>query len=529
MRRLVTGRQMKEIDRYAMEEIGIPSMVLMERAALAACEALEAACLERLGRPLRETRVLALCGTGNNGGDGAAMARILFLRGVSVTVVTVGERARFSREMEAQTAIDERLGIPVKPFEEGLELDFDAAVDALFGVGLSRDVEGIFREAVKWLDRRKPALTLAVDIPSGVSSETGAVLGIAVPADVTVTFGFEKLGTMLYPGKGLAGRVTVADIGFPPCGDPAAQKRAGASAGSEGIKTQAFEPYFAYEDRDWERIPPRKGDSHKGTYGKVLIAAGSEGMCGAAYLSALAAYRMGAGLVKILTVKQNVPILQNLLPEAILASYDPERTEEEPEEFRQLVEEACAWSSVIVAGPGLGKGRHVAKLLQTILLSAYVPIILDADGLNAVAEYPHLAEYFTDNVIVTPHLGEMARLTGQEIRELRADLPGAARRYSEEKGVTCVLKDAVTVTARKDGMLVLNDSGCGAMAKAGSGDVLTGVIAGLIALGVDEEEAASLGVWIHGLAGTYAASRTGEHSLLARDIADALLKREPFV
>lgn len=507
MRRLVTGKQMKEIDANAIERVGIPSLVLMERAALAVADSLETSYEAAKKKRLQDVKITVFCGTGNNGADGAAVARILSLRGCEVSVLTVGERERWTKEMEKQAAIDEELGIPVEKFGDYLPGKFDVAVDALFGVGLSRPVDGVFREAIEFLEEAVPEYTAAVDIPSGISSETGVVMGAAVRADLTVTFGFEKLGTAIYPGRGYSGEVKVCDIGFPEYD------------GYEGRR------YFTYGPEDWERVPRRKADSHKGTYGKVLIAAGSEGMCGAAYLSALAAYRMGAGLVKILTVKANVTVLQNLLPEAILVSYEPEQEEEEPEAFKELIERECAWASVIVIGPGLGKGRHVMKLVQYVLLSAYVPIVLDADGLNAVADYPYLADYFTENVIVTPHLGEMARLTDKEIEELKENLPEAAIAYSEEKGITCVLKDAVTVAAGKDGEVFINSSGSGAMAKAGSGDVLTGTIAGLIALGLPEDEAAAMGVWLHGCAGVRAAGKRGEHSVLAREIADALLEQ----
>lgn len=508
MRRLVTGTQMKEIDNYAIHTIGIPSMVLMERAALAVAEEMLCAYEEAEKQPLSRVQTAVFCGTGNNGADGAAIARILHLRGCDVWIITVGDRSRWTPEMRSQIAIAKNLGISVRRFEEldGTEESFEAAVDAMFGVGLSRPLEGVFREAVQYLDAARPKFTVAVDIPSGIHSGTGAVLGAAVRADLTVTFGFEKLGTAIYPGRGYSGRVFVADIGFAPFDRYAGRK------------------YFAYEEKDFEQVPRRRAEAHKGTYGKVLIAAGSEGMCGAAYLSALAAYRMGAGLVKVLTVKSNAAALQTLLPEAILTLYSPEEAAGEPETFKELVERECAWASVIVLGPGLGKGRHVEQLVQHVLLSAYVPIIVDADGLNAVAEYPYLADYLTENVIITPHLGEMSRLTEREIEDLKEDLPEAAVRYSEERGVTCVLKDAVTVTARRDGTVFIGNSGCGAMAKAGSGDVLTGTIAGLIALGFPEDEAASFGVWLHGRAGSYAAGQTGEHGLLARETANALLK-----
>ncbi len=243
----------------------------------------------------------------------------------------------------------------------------------------------------------------------------GAALGEAAEADLTVTFGYEKLGMVFYPGRKLCGEIVIADIGFP------------AYTKYEG------HTYFAYDPEDQNQIPKRRADANKGTYGKILIAAGSEGMCGAAYLSALAAYRMGAGLVKILTVRANVPILQNLLPEAILTPYDPEQAQTDPAGFKSLVEQECGWASAIVLGPGLGKEAHVASLVQNVLLSAYVPIIVDADGLNAVAQHPHLSGYFTENVIVTPHLGEMARLTGRSIEDLKRDLVESAVRYGEEK------------------------------------------------------------------------------------------------
>lgn len=505
MRNLVTAAQMKEIDRYAIEAVGIPSLVLMERAAFAAAE-------EIRQENTDTKRVLALCGTGNNGGDGAAIARILFLWGYDVTVLTVGDEEKQTQERKLQLDIDRQIGIAVQEFGEFLPAPGGILVDALFGVGLTRDVEGAYKTALEMAERLEPEFTVAVDLPSGIHSDTGRVMGMALRADLTVSFGFEKLGTALYPGREFAGRVVVKDIGFPPC---------------EKEAPELFKhSFYTLERGDLSQIPVRKPDSHKGSYGRVLIAAGSHGMSGAAYLSALAAYRTGAGLVKILTVEENREILQTLLPEAILATYSPALEEEEPEQFRELVERECAWASVIVLGPGLSGGRHVAKLLEYVLLSAYVPIILDADGLGAVAKYPHLADYFTENVIVTPHLGEMARLTGKTVDEIKADLPGAAADYCESKGVTCVLKDAVTVAAQKDGRVFINSSGNAGMAKAGSGDVLTGAIAGLIALGLPEDMAAAFGVYLHGLAGDRVCRARGPHALLARELADAMMQDE---
>lgn len=511
MRRLVTGRQMKKIDAHAIREIGIPSLVLMERAAHAAFLETEKE-LKVRGKALSETsKVLIVTGTGNNGADAVAMGRMWLLHGIPVTVACAGNPEHRTAEMNTQLSIVEKLGVtPVswQSFrEEALKADaYDLIVDGLFGVGLSRTVEGEFADAVDFINEREQAFVTAVDIPSGIDSATGAVLGTAVRADLTVTFGCEKLGTFLFPGRTFAGKTVTSDIGFPDYD------------GFEGT------PCYAMEEADLRKVPVRKPNSHKGTYGKVLIAAGSRGMCGAAYFSALAAYRCGAGLVKILTEQANLPILQELLPEALISTYDAESTEDEPEEFRAQIETECAWADVIVLGPGLGKGRHVEKMVENIFLSAYVPIIVDADGLNAIAEYPHLMEFFTENVIVTPHIGEMSRLTGLDPDEIKADPVAAARNLSDENGVICVLKDAVTVIARHDGTTVLSDSGSSAMAKGGSGDVLTGVIAALIALGLSEDDAACLGVYLHGRAGRMAGEARGAHSILAREITDYLMK-----
>lgn len=501
MRKLVTGTQMKEVDYFAINEIGIPSVVLMERAALSVVEEIEK-------RVKGKERILVVCGTGNNGADGAAIARMLHLHDFLVTVLMIGDRENWTEEMKLQSAINEKLGMFLSEDCELISDSYEIIIDALFGVGLTREIKGIFEDVINRLNQRNSGFMVAVDIPSGIHAGTGKVMNTAIRADLTVTFGFEKVGTALYPGKEFSKDTVVKDIGFPDC---------------EG---DWKERYYAYDREDLKKIPERKDYSHKGTYGKVLIVAGSKGMCGAAYLSALAAYRTGAGLVKILTTEDNRQVLQTLLPEAIITSYSSDMEEENPEEFKTLVETECAWASVIVLGPGLGRGRYIAKLIESILLSAYVPIILDADALNTVAEFPYLTQYFTENIIITPHLGEMARLIEKDIEEVQENLLECALSYRDTYGVTCVLKDAATVVAQKDGRIYINTSGNGGMAKAGSGDVLTGIIAGLIILGFSEDEASAMGVYLHGLAGERAGELYGRHSLLAREIANLIMNNE---
>lgn len=503
----VTGSQMKEIDRDTMDRIGIPSEVLMERAALALADAASK------GKRPEDTRILIVCGGGNNGGDGIAAGRILHGRGYCTTVVLAGNSAQESREHRMQREIAERLGVPMiqlgnSKLDEVLGTGvWDVIVDALFGIGLRRPIEGVYADLILALKEKQVqwgAKVVAADIPSGIHADTGEIMGVCLSADVTVTFGYGKTGLFLYPGKAYCGEVITADIGF----------------AEESLRKAGWDGQML-EREDLRNLPERRAEGNKGSFGKVLIIAGSPGMSGASYLSALAAYRTGAGLVKILTVPENRGILQVQLPEAIVETYDTERVLPGGD-FEEFLQNQCAWADVIVIGPGLGREPYVEDLAEMVFSHAYVPVILDADGLNTVADHPHLTRYFTENIIITPHMGEMARLTEISVQELKENPLQAARDYSSRHGVVCVMKDAVTITVEKDGTAYINHSGCSAMAKAGSGDVLTGVIAGLLARGMECAEGAAYGVYLHGLAGEAASEALGKNSLLAHDIADHL-------
>ncbi|RGZ00667.1 NAD(P)H-hydrate dehydratase [Clostridium sp. AM58-1XD] len=499
MKYLVSSRQMKEIDRYTIEEIGIPSLVLMERAAMKVAE--EAEKLSNLS-----DEILSVCGTGNNGADGVAAARMLKQKGYRVSVLLAGNRERGTKELRLQLDIAEKLDVPVMEFGEFLPGKCDILIDAVFGVGLGRPIEGKYKELIEVLKNLSPKKTIAVDIPSGIHGDSGAVMGCALPADVTVTFGYEKLGTALYPGRDYSGKVIVADIGFP----EKSREHIGAAA-------------FAMEKGDLAEIPRRPSYSNKGTFGKVLIVAGAKNMGGAAYLSALAAYRAGAGLVKVLTAEENRLVIQEKLPEAVVITYNTGIIMENPEErnrFSILVERECRQADAVVLGPGLSQAHYVKTVVENVLSFVCSPVILDADGLNTIAEYPELTGYYTENVIITPHLGEMARLTGKTVSEIRENLLETAVNYAGKFGITCVLKDAATVVADKEGKISVNKSGCSAMAKGGSGDVLTGMIAALIAQGMEESAAARMGVYLHGLCGERAAAKAGAYGVLAHEIAD---------
>lgn len=526
MRYLVTGGQMKEVDRYTIEKVGIPSLVLMERAAMGVAR--EA---EKLAG--KDDVIWAVCGTGNNGADGVAAARMLALKGYNVTIIVAGDREKGTREFHTQMEIAGRLGLSAVEWKDFIPGRCGLIIDGVFGVGLTRAVEGEYREILETLGDMNDTAVVAVDIPSGIHSTTGQVMGIALKADVTVSFGCEKLGSVLYPGRDYCGKVVVEDIGFP----QVSFEKAGPLA-------------WTLEREDLKGLPRRPAHSNKGTFGKVLVIAGCSGMSGAAYLAALAAYRIGAGLVKIMTVEENRQILLQQLPEAIITTYRPGELEDAEQEtagepgdssqtggrdrgqpqglasrgprWQERIERECAWADVIVMGPGLGQEPYVELLVQSVLTSAYVPIVLDADGLNTIASHPYLEQYYTENIVITPHLGEMARLTGRTVKEIQKDVPGAAAEYSGRHGIVCVLKDAATVVAGREGQCYVNTSGNSCMAKAGSGDVLAGAAAGLLAQGLEPFDGAVMAVYVHGLAGDRYRRERGPASMLARELAEKL-------
>lgn len=485
---LVDSRQMKNCDNNTIHHFGMPSLVLMERAALGVAEEIEK-------NVQTGSRILLVWGTGNNGGDGLAVARMLWQKAYDVTVVLIGDCQKASKETKQQREICEAYGIELQ--EEIPEENFDVVVDALFGIGLSRDLQGKYFEVVKQMNDIN-AYKVAVDIPSGIHADTGAVMGIAFRADITITFAFQKLGLLLYPGAEYAGKTIVKEIGI--------------------TKDSFLEEVTAYEveERDLEKIPKRRDYSNKGTFGKVLVAAGHKNMAGAAFLSGKAAYATGAGLVKIMTEEANRTILQQLLPEAVLETYEPGQELDEP------LKNSMEWADVIVAGPGIGTAETSEKIIKVILENAKVPVILDADGLNIVANHTEWLKERKAPVIVTPHLGEMARITKKSIFDIQKQLLQVAREFAERYNVICILKDARTITALPDGTVFVNTSGNNGMATAGAGDVLTGVIAGLVAQSMELKAAAPVGVYLHGKGADELLTQTGTYGMMAQDIIEGV-------
>lgn len=498
----------KEIDRISIQEIGIPSMVLMERAAMSV-----ASCIMETTDPESDS-ILAVCGTGNNGGDGVAVIRILQEAGYSVTVLVLGQIEKCSEEMRQQIAIAEKLGVPVRFFlgsefvtEEKLD-KYTVIIDAIFGIGLSREITGIYQYWITWINCAA-AKVVSVDIPSGIHASTGMILGVAVQADQTITFGVNKRGLLLYPGTQHAGEIVVADIGFP----------------KQAVEKVSPKAYTYHPQQISSLLPIRKMRSHKGSYGKVLIIAGSRQMSGACYFASEAAYRVGAGLVQILTAQENAQVLRTKLPEAIVSTWSEEEIDTEIEQIRPMMEQASA----IVIGPGIGQSDAARKLVKLILdygesAENTTPIVMDADGLNLLSG---MEEYFVPceqggrklklgrNMILTPHFKEMSRLIQQDLFEITRHMVDVAEKRGS--GCTIVLKDARTLVS--DGRsLYINTTGNSALAKGGSGDVLSGMIGGFLAQGMKSMEAASLAVCLHGMTADVYVENRGIRSMLARDI-----------
>ena len=480
---LPTGEQMRRAYLYTIEEIGVPSMVLMERAALEVVR-----CMEEEQLDFR--KVLVICGSGNNGGDGYAIARLLHLKGHDVTIFFAGNSQKRSEENAQQAKIAAHYEIPVIT-NLGTE-EYSVIIDALFGTGLKREVTGHYREVLCSVNQMA-GKKVAVDLPSGIHDTTGARMGIAFCADLTVAIAFPKRGLFLQEGNVCAGKILTGDIGI------------SSETFSEGTVT------FGYEKQDlFLGFPKRKKNSHKGSYGKVLMIAGSKGMSGAAYLSAKAAYAVGAGLVQIYTHEENRVILQQLLPEAIITTYDTFDSEQ--------LEKLIQWADLIGIGCGLGKSDTAERVMQYTLKRALVPCVVDADGINILSKHMEWIEETNALIVLTPHMKEMSRMLQCSVKELIEQRMEKLHAFVERYKVVCVLKDARTLVAKEHQNTYLNLSGNAAMAKAGSGDVLAGVIVGILAQQCEPYTSACLGVFLHGLAGDMARDKKGAYSVLASDL-----------
>ena len=489
MQYIVTKKEMQAIDTYTIEKIGIPAEVLMERAALLLVEQ-----IIRLNT--MNGRILIVVEGGNNGGDGLAAARILSGRGYQVDITYIGGIARPSEQFQLQRNILKQMGVRLRKTIPNK--DYSVVVDGIFGVGLSREIDGIQKKMIEYLNHME-AIKVAIDIPSGIDATTGAILGIAFRADYTVTFGLKKLGMFFSDGIDYCGKVICENIGFP-----------------ENAIKQVKPQIYAYNQSDMCKRPKRYDNSNKGTYGRVAVIAGSKNMSGAAFLCGKAAYSTGAGLVKIYTHESNRVILQSQLPEAVMMTYG------DYEGALSCIEDAMKWATVIVVGPGLGVDTTSERMLYELLMNAEVPLVVDADALNILSENIELLEMTSASVIMTPHMKEMSRLIQKTVPEIIEKRFLIAKQFARKMGVTLVLKDAKSIVTNGGEQTYMNLGGNNGMSTGGSGDVLSGIIAGMIAGGLPLDEAAKMGTYVHCQAGDKAAEKKGKYAMLASDIISCI-------
>lgn len=501
--KLISAEQMQQADRQAIEQLGIPGAVLMETAGRAAAELL---CREF--SDLFPGPILVMAGKGNNGGDGYVMARVLLERGWQVQTLVLAEAGSISGDAALMLSILQRLNNDICFIDnaDALTQGFSAAnpallVDALLGTGLTSTVRGLYAEAIELINDSKLPV-MAVDIPSGVDGSSGRVLGSAVDADLTVTFDHGKIGHGSWPGAARVGRLEVVEIGIP-----------AVCHGSEGPECRLLDVIDAAG-----LLPARSASGHKGSFGHLLVVAGSTGKTGAATLAGEAGVRSGCGLITVACPSSVHDILELKLTEAMtapLSESDGCLSETCWPELQLLLEGRQA----LAIGPGLGQGDELGRLVRRLLVECDLPVVADADALNALAGHAEtLFEREGGATVLTPHPGEMARLTGLSVAEIEADRFRIAREFAGEFGVVLVLKGARTLIAAPDGRVSINGCGNVGLASGGSGDVLTGLIGGLLAQGMDAYDAAGLGCFLHGMAADRLAAVQGCAGLKASDL-----------
>lgn len=500
-RQIPTSKQLRQLESQYIKECGNNwGQVLMEIAGRSVAQVAHRVWEQTGGS------VLVYCGRGNNGGDGLAAARYLHVLGVPVTIAIIPEKSGIKKkesdmstpEASANYALALKLGIAVNA-----EQAPSIVIDALLGTGIDRDLEGVYKTAVGWVNQ-SGAFVIAVDLPSGINSDTGSEMGAAVRADHTVTFGYLKPGLLIEPGATFAGSLSLVDIGLPPLSEE--------------------KPYieFILPDAARNLLPLRPSDSHKGTFGTVLTIAGSLGMTGASIFASQSALRVGAGLSLLATPKSLIAHL----PAAEIIYRPLAETEEQSISQMALLElpKEIEKATAIILGPGISTNKDTVKFVQRflkeILPTAGKPCVIDADALNAVAEDISVLTQWQGNkpIVLTPHPKELSRLLDKPVAEIQANRLDAAKKAADKFGCVVVLKGSHSIIATPDSKLFINPTGNAGMATAGSGDVLSGIIGGLLAQHLTPADAAAIGVYIHGLAGDLAAANIGNAGMIAPDI-----------
>lgn len=509
--KICTPSQMQEIDRQAIQGMGIPGLTLMENAGHGTYEMIVRYFGEVAGK-----KAVVFCGKGNNGGDGFVVARLLKQNGADVRSFLLGNKPEVKGDAATNLDKAEKLGISIRQLSDpgAIEIPADTwlIVDAIFGTGFTGDIKEPIATIINKINESRKNV-VAVDCPSGLDGATGRVSNPTVKANLTVTFGLPKIGQVVFPGKEYCGHLEIIDIGFPPGLD-------------SNISTHLIDAKLAAS-----YLPPRNPESHKGNYGKLFVLAGSIGYTGAAALTSLAALRCGTGLV-ILGIPQSLnAIMETKVTEVITKPLpDVKKGGHLAKRGMGEIRQQINWADTVAIGPGIGTHHETVELVNRLVRQIEKPAVIDADGLNIIAKDINALKEHRSPLVISPHYGEFARLTKLSIEEISRNRFELAKSFAKEYRLTLILKGAPSIVATESGEIYINHSGNDGMATAGSGDVLSGLIAGFMAQGVDSEKAAILATFAHGLAGDLAACQHGPRGMIAGDILrmvpEALLEIE---
>ncbi len=501
--KITTSEEMRQLDKDAQITYGIPSLILMENAGIQTVRHIE----ERYGN-LKNKNITVVCGKGNNGGDGLVIARHSANKGADASVCLLSDAKEISKDSKANLEIIKRMNVPVYAGVAGIKNGIkkaDIIIDAIFGTGLKKDISGIYAKAIDLINRSKKPV-IAVDIPSGINSDNGQIKGCAVRADLTVTFCLPKIGHLIYPGAEYSGSLKIADISIP----------------KDLIDKSSIKTHLITKESVSQILPKRRPDAHKGEFGHLFILAGSPGLTGAAVMAGLSALRIGTGLVTLGVPEGLNHIFETKLTEAMTLPLAQTNEQTISPAAKNKILNFLKKADAIAIGPGLSQNRETTQLVRELIREVRMPMVIDADAINAIAGHADILKKAKAQVIITPHPGELSRLLNSAADEINRDRIAIARKTAEQYNVIVVLKGANTVIAEPDGNVYINNTGNPGMASGGTGDVLTGMAAGLICQKVSPVSAAIAGVFLHGLAGDIAEKEKGESGLIAGDVIEKI-------
>lgn len=505
MQKVATASEMQAIDRSAIEEFGIPGLVLMENAGLAA-----ASLIHENVPGLLDKKVVIVCGKGNNGGDGFVIARHLFIDGVQVDILLLGKRQQLKSDARVNANIAFKMGVPIHeiteknlPAQNHLFRHCHLIVDALFGTGLSKPAGGLYEKVIKKINA-SGKYVVSVDIPSGIDSDSGQLIGPHIKANVTAALAMLKRSHLLFPAAESMGEVQILDISIPP----------------EAVEKHNIPVGWLELDDIQSLIPKRPTNTHKGDYGHTLVVAGSRGKGGAAGLTGLAALRAGAGLVTLAVPESCHQALEFNPLETMTVALPETKSGCIATKAIVNVLESLKGKSALAIGPGLSTEKETVQFMEALLPQVECPLVIDADGINALGKSGKLIDQIRAETVLTPHPKEMSRISGWRVQDILSHRIERASEFAQEHEVTLLLKGARTLVAFADGTVLINPTGNPGMATAGSGDVLTGLIAGLVSQGLMAPSATAAGAFIHGMAGDLFAEANHEVPLIASDLLD---------